>query len=104
LGALAYVVLAPGAVEYRGWSNGTEVGMGVSPYPAGLRIDLGDPQDWQALMDQWRFSLTRLAERFVAGEARVDPLPLVCQVCHLSTLCRIHERAPAEAVGESNDD
>jgi probable DNA repair protein len=104
LGALAYVVLAPGAVEYRGWSNGTDVGMGVLPYPAGLRIDLGDPQDWQALMDQWRFSLTRLAERFVAGEARVDPLPLVCQVCHLSTLCRIHERAPAEAAGESDDD
>jgi probable DNA repair protein len=104
LGALAYVVLAPGAVEYRGWSNGTDVGMGVLPYPAGLRIDLGDPQDWQALMDQWRFSLTRLAERFVGGDARVDPLPLACQMCHLSTLCRIHERAPAEAVGESDDE
>ena len=104
LGALAYVVLAPGAVEYRGWSNGTDVGMGVLPYPAGLRVDLGDPQDWQALMHQWGFSLTRLAERFVAGEARVDPLPLACQMCHLSTLCRIHERAPAEAVGESDDE
>jgi probable DNA repair protein len=104
LGALAYVVLAPGTVEYRGWSNGVEVGAGVSQYPTGLRIDFGDPQDWEALLHQWRFSLTRLAERFVAGEASVDPLPLACQMCHLTTFCRIHERASAESVGESDDE
>src|SRR5690606_34679271 len=43
LRALAYVVLAPGAVEYRGWSDGADVGPGVVPYPIGIRIDLGDP-------------------------------------------------------------
>ncbi|MGH8188007.1 MAG: PD-(D/E)XK nuclease family protein [Steroidobacteraceae bacterium] len=91
LRALAYVVLAPGAVEYRGWSDGTDVGAGVWPYPAGVRIDLGDPTDWQALMHHWRFTLTRLAERYVAGEASVDPLPFECATCHLSTLCRINE-------------
>jgi hypothetical protein len=104
LGALAYIVLAPGAVEYRGWSNGAPVGPGVSPYPTGLRVDLGDPQDWEALTHQWRFSLTRLAERFVAGEARVDPLPQACQYCHLSTLCRIHERGSVENVNEAEDE
>lgn len=104
LAGLAYVVLAPGAVEYRGWSNGVAVGPGIVPYPAGLRIDFGDPQDWEALMHQWRFSLSRLAERFVAGEARVDPLPQACQRCHLSTLCRIHERATAEIANGSNDE
>lgn len=91
LRALAYVVLAPGAVEYRGWSDGAEVGPGVVPYPHGIRIDLGDPADWTALVHHWRFTLTRLAEQYVAGDARVDPLPQECATCHLSTLCRIHE-------------
>lgn len=95
LSALAYVVLAPGAVEYRGWSDGTEVGAGVAPYPYGIRTDLGDPADWTALLHHWRFTLTRLAEHYVAGDARVDPLPQECATCHLSTLCRIHERSIA---------
>src|SRR5512138_1862339 len=95
LRALAYVVLAPGAVEYRGWSDGADVGAGVAPYPYGIRTDLGDPADWTALLHHWRFTLTRLAEHYVAGEARVDPLPQECATCHLSTLCRIHELAVA---------
>jgi probable DNA repair protein len=97
LRALAFVVLAAGKVEYRGWSDALDVAPGVDPYPPRrLRVDLGDPMDWQALQDQWRFTLTQLAERFVAGEALVDPLPLECERCHLSTLCRIHEAEVAE--------
>ncbi|HEY5809022.1 MAG TPA: hypothetical protein VIT67_13695 [Povalibacter sp.] len=99
LRGLTYVVLAPGAVEYRGWSDGTSIGPGVPPYPVGTRIDLGDPGDWEALLHQWRFSLTRLAQQYVAGEAQVDPLPQECATCHLSTFCRIHER-DLELVGE----
>jgi ATP-dependent helicase/nuclease subunit B len=104
LRALAYVVLAPGAVEYRGWSDGTNVGAGVLPYPALIRIDLGDPTDWQALMHHWRFTLTRLAERYVAGEANVDPLPFECINCHLSTLCRINEVILSEPEPEIADE
>jgi ATP-dependent helicase/nuclease subunit B len=108
LRALAFVVLAPGTVEYRGWSDGADVGPGVPPYPNGIRIDLGDPADWTALMHHWRFTLTRLAERYVAGEARVDPLPQECVTCHLSTLCRIHElslsRDEADRPGEAVSD
>jgi ATP-dependent helicase/nuclease subunit B len=104
LRGLAYVVVAPGAVEYRGWSDGTTVGAGVEAYPSGMRIDLGDPQDWEALMHHWRFTLTRLAERYVAGDASVDPLPLVCTTCHLSTFCRINERSVSDAIGEERDD
>jgi ATP-dependent helicase/nuclease subunit B len=92
LRALAYVVVAAGAVEYRGWSDGADMGAGVLPYPSGVRIDLGDPQDWESLMHHWRFTLTRLAERYVAGDATLDPLPFACATCHLSTLCRIDER------------
>jgi probable DNA repair protein len=92
LRGLAYVVLAPGAVEYRGWSDGTVIGAGVPPYPTGTRVDLGDPGDWESLLHQWRFALTRLAQHYVAGESQVDPLPQECATCHLSTFCRIHER------------
>ena len=104
LHALAYVVLAPGAVEYRGWSDGTDVGTGVTTYPRGMRIDLGDPADWDSLMHHWRFTLTRLAERYVAGDASVDPLPQACAHCHLSTLCRVHEAAQGELENEAGQD
>lgn len=103
LQALAYVVLAPGAVEYRGWSDGSNVGTGVLPYPAGIRTDLGDPADWQALLHHWRFSLTRLAEQYVEGDARVDPLPQECATCHLSSLCRIHELDAMEEQGGDDE-
>lgn len=104
LHALAFVVLTPGAVEYRGWSDGSNVGDGVWAYPSGVRIDLGDPSDWQALMHYWRFSLTRLAERYVAGEASVDPLPFECTTCHLSTFCRINDLALSEPEPEFTPD
>jgi probable DNA repair protein len=104
LRALAYVVLTPGAVEYRGWSDGSVVAEGVWAYPNGVRIDLGDPSDWQALMHYWRFSLTRLAERYVAGEAAVDPLPFECTTCHLSTFCRINDLALSEPEPEFTPD
>jgi ATP-dependent helicase/nuclease subunit B len=104
LRALAFVVLAAGKVEYRGWSDGAQVAPGVDPYPPKrLRVDLGDPMDWHALLDQWQFTLTRLAQRFVAGEAPVDPLQGECDHCHLSTLCRIHEIGTSER-GELNDE
>ncbi len=104
LRALSFVVLTPGAVEYRGWSDGSDVGAGVWAYPNGVRIDLGDPNDWQSLMHYWRFSLTRLAERYVAGEAAVDPLPFECTTCHLSTLCRINDLALSEPEPEFTPD
>jgi ATP-dependent helicase/nuclease subunit B len=92
LRGLAFVVLAAGAVEYRGWSDGSFVGEGVLPYPAGVRMRPGYPPDWPSLLQHWRTTLTQLAESFVAGHASVDPLPQECAHCHLSALCRINER------------
>jgi probable DNA repair protein len=103
LRALAFVVLAAGKVEYRGLSDGANVGPGVDKYPGRMRIDLGDPVDWVSLQHHWQFTLTRLAERFVAGEATVDPLPGECERCHLSTLCRIHEIGSSELAGARDE-
>jgi ATP-dependent helicase/nuclease subunit B len=104
LRALAFVVLAAGKVEYRGWSDGANVAPGVDAYPPrGVKVDLGDPMDWQALQHQWRFALTRLAEQFVAGEAAVDPLRNACDTCHLSMLCRVHELGTSERAEAEHD-
>jgi probable DNA repair protein len=104
LRALAFVIVTPGAVEFRGWSDGSDTTAGVWAYPAGVKIDLGDPSDWQSLLAHWRFTLTRLAERYVAGEAAVDPLPFECTNCHLSTLCRINELELSEPEPEFTPD
>ena len=92
LAGLAFAVLAPGAVEYRGWSNGVEIAPGIAPYPYGTRRVFDPPIDWQALLQRWQQSLSTLAMDYVRGESPVDPLPDACTYCHLSTFCRIHER------------
>jgi ATP-dependent helicase/nuclease subunit B len=107
LSALAFVILAPGATEYRGWSDGADVAPGVVPYPKRARLKSWHPPDWPTLLPHWHATLTQLAQQYVAGEAAVDPLPHECSTCHLSTLCRIHERvveSPPDPEGEATRD
>ena len=89
--ALAFVVAAPGTVEYRGWSNGAAVAAGVDTYPPRGAVRMGAPADWPGLLMHWRHVLTALADNYVSGVATVDPLPLECTYCHLSAFCRVHE-------------
>ncbi|MFC4307529.1 PD-(D/E)XK nuclease family protein [Steroidobacter flavus] len=93
LRGLAYVVLAAGAVEYRGWSDGAFIGEGVAAYPGHVRLRPDHPPDWPSLVDHWRKTLTHLAESFVEGQAVVDPLTAQeCTYCHLSAFCRVSEQ------------
>ena len=96
LSGLAFAVLAPGAVEYRGWSSGIEIAPNIVAYPQGTRRVFDPPVDWTELLQHWRQSLSGLATQYVRGEAAVDPLPDACTYCHLSTFCRIHERDEAD--------
>lgn len=49
-----------------------------------------DAASFTDLLEQWRETLTGLAEQFRAGNAAVDPLrPTVCRRCHLHALCRV---------------
>ena len=105
LEGLAFVTLAPGSVEYRGWSRGAGlIGAGVPVYPAKIPKRLNAPPDWTTLLQYWRRTLTTLAEQYVGGDAAVDPLPQACTHCHLSTFCRIHERARPLSDGEGGAD
>lgn len=46
--------------------------------------------NWKALVDYWKKSLTQLADDFCSGDARVNPLePSTCEHCEMKTLCRI---------------
>lgn len=49
--------------------------------------------DWEDQRQQWKTSLTRLAESFMAGDATVNPKngAITCQYCHLQPVCRIFE-------------
>jgi len=53
---------------------------------------------WQALLDDWRRQLEKLASDFVAGQAEVRPYNIKrsCQYCDLPGLCRIGEVASSE--------
>ena len=52
---------------------------------------------WADLLAAWRENLEALATEFLAGHAAVAPRePKVCRYCHLSALCRIHERTLLE--------
>jgi ATP-dependent helicase/nuclease subunit B len=47
--------------------------------------------DWAAQQERWRATVARLIEEFLAGDARVDPVPGACSFCHVIDLCRIRE-------------
>jgi probable DNA repair protein len=64
---------------------------GLSSHPPALP-KLEVVADWGAQLASWRKVLTRLAQSFASGDARVDPLARqTCDRCHLHTLCRIDE-------------
>ncbi len=48
---------------------------------------------WEELLEHWRQQLEAVAEDFVAGVARVDPIDYkhACQYCDLTGLCRVAE-------------
>ena len=103
LAGVAFAVLAPGAVEYRGVSNGIPMAPGIEPYETASRRWINAPADWSGLLRRWHSALDSLACDYIAGEARVDPLSDACTYCHLSTFCRVHERSE-EAAAETGDD
>jgi ATP-dependent helicase/nuclease subunit B len=49
--------------------------------------------DWEALRESWQNTLGNLAQQFIDGDARVNPLDtaLSCRWCGLQALCRVGE-------------
>ncbi|MGC1871043.1 MAG: PD-(D/E)XK nuclease family protein [Acidobacteriaceae bacterium] len=79
---------------------------GVFPVAPGARSNPREnlsPEGLQQQQEEWRITLTHLAEDFVAGVAVVDPKKgrETCRYCAQGLLCRIRE---AESVGDSSDE
>ncbi|HUV95908.1 MAG TPA: hypothetical protein VMV98_00420, partial [Acidobacteriaceae bacterium] len=79
---------------------------GVFPVAPGARSNPRgnlSAEGMQQQQEEWRTTLTRLAEDFVAGVAVVDPKKgrETCRYCAQGLLCRIRE---AEGVGGSSDE
>ncbi|MBF0283029.1 MAG: PD-(D/E)XK nuclease family protein [Magnetococcales bacterium] len=56
-------------------------------------------EPWHERQEAWKASLESLAQRFLAGDAAVDPLKYACGFCGLDPLCRI-DRTPSAEDGE----
>ena len=65
----------------------------------------GVAEQWQELVEAWRSSLTALANDFIAGDARVDPVSGACRYCNLSSVCRVRQLEQGEMAqaGEVED-
>jgi ATP-dependent helicase/nuclease subunit B len=86
--ALAVAHLDPKAVVFKG------IGDRDSRLPGVKGIS---DQNWPRQLEIWREQVAQLAEDFVRGEARVDPMDGACDYCHLHAFCRI---ADLDAAGE----
>ncbi len=56
--------------------------------------------EWQSLLDDWQKAVDGLIGAYARGDARVDPLPQLCNRCHLAGLCRVHESSSLAGLEE----
>lgn len=104
LAGIAFAVLAPGTAEFRGLARDNGIAPGIAAYEdSKLRAKPEGVDNWDALLLHWRSVLSGLAQNYLAGDARIDPLKGECAYCHLAGVCRIRELAEAEA-NESDEE
>lgn len=89
--AVAFAWLSPREQRFFGLSREAEVAPGVERFND-TKYDIGKP-NWEALQQEWRQVLERLATEFRHGVATVDPKDgaQTCLYCDLAALCRIDE-------------
>ncbi len=65
-----------------------------------------DFASWNDLLATWRQNLTRLADGFCSGDARVNPKRLLttCTYCDLHLFCRIYERIGDREINRSEEE
>ncbi len=70
--------------------GGTLSGMGIR-LPEETRN-----RSWDQQIEKWKIQINDLAKEFYQGVYSVTPQPEACQTCHLSSLCRIHDKEHAD--------
>jgi probable DNA repair protein len=91
---LAFAVLRPGELGYRGLADTDTLAPGVKSVSTSRVQGARDAADWEAHMALWQQHLSALAKAYLQGDARVDPkIPgATCRNCELQVLCRVHEQ------------
>jgi len=91
---LAFGVLRPGELGFRGLGEGDGLAPGVDSVQSSKLHGAREARDWDAHKSLWRQRLTRLARAYLEGDARVDPkIPgTTCRYCGLQVLCRVHDQ------------
>jgi hypothetical protein len=81
----AFAVLRTGELGFKGTTDP------IAPLPELKRMKFEAPVSFDELTVRWRAVLERLAQRYTAGAAEVDPKKDACKFCGLTALCRIRE-------------
>jgi probable DNA repair protein len=103
LAGIAFAVLAPGKVEFRGLGDTDSIAPGIVDYAQQKDYrKLPGIDSWDELLQHWQVVLSDLARQYLSGAAYVQPLQTECTHCHLHSLCRVHELL--EAVGMNADE
>jgi probable DNA repair protein len=91
---LAFGVLRPGELGYRGLGGIDDLAPGVDSIETSKLHAVREAADWEAHKTLWRTRLTEIARAYLQGDARVDPKTpgATCRYCRLQPLCRIHEQ------------
>jgi probable DNA repair protein len=58
---------------------------------------------WALRQREWITRVEQLATAFMSGQARLDPKPGACDYCHVTSVCRIADRAGADGTDVTND-
>lgn len=90
----AFAVLRPGKLGYRGLGSSDDLAPGVDSIASSRLHGVREAADWEAHKALWRKRLTRIAQDYLQGDARVDPKTpgVTCRYCGLQVLCRINEQ------------
>ena len=101
--ALANIALTRGRARFVGKAARTGLlpdvgGLNPNKVPA-AQIDAA----WHADLEGWLGALHGVAQRYLHGEAPVQPAPDVCRNCHLTVLCRRVELADVADAELGND-
>ncbi len=89
--ALAFAILRPEELSFKGISKEEN----CIPQVNAIHQYKDIPQEWDALVSEWKNRLTQLAQDFMQGKAQVNPKkpPYTCQYCELHSLCRVSDYA-----------
>jgi len=91
--AVAFARVRSGDMAYEGLC-GDDIGIQGIIACDGKR---GAPDDWQAVLDDWRTNINALATEFVEGRCDVSPRDAhACQYCGLEAVCRVEETGNLE--------